>query len=73
MLIVDRIEAGVAICEQDDRTMLTIPLAALPDGVHEGDCLIPQGGGYIVDDAATVQRRGQAASRQRSLLKKKNK
>ena len=56
-LIVDRIEAGIAICEGEGGTFTSIPLSALPRGVREGDCLRPDGDGYIIDKEETARRR----------------
>lgn len=71
LLIIDRIEADIAVCELPDRTMQHIPLSALPGGVREGDCLRPQGDGYRVDAEETERRRQQNAERLRRLLNKK--
>lgn len=62
MLIIDRIEGDFAVCEQDGRAMRTLPLAQLPPGVHEGDCLRETADGYAVDQEETQRRR--AANRE---------
>ena len=57
ILIVDRIEAGFAVCEDAHLALRRIALAALPKGVREGDCLRPDGDGYIIDRDETARRR----------------
>ena len=56
-LIVDRIEAGFAVCEGEGGTFTRISLSELPRGVREGDCLRPDGNGYIIDKEETARRR----------------
>ena len=70
MLIVDRIEGETALCEQADRTMLSIPLAQLPEGVREGDCLICRDGAYTIDTEEAARRRKQNSDRLLRLMKK---
>lgn len=70
MLIVDRIEAGFAICELPDRSRQQIPLDLLPAGLREGDCLRESGGHYRIDRQETDRRRAAAAALFRSLQKK---
>ena len=57
ILIVDRIEAGFAVCEDENRTTTPIALSALPKGVREGDCLRPVDGGYVIDADEAARRR----------------
>jgi len=62
MIIVDRIENGLAVCEIDG-VMQDIPLSKISSGVHEGDVLIDEGNGsfYSIDVATTAQRRADIA------------
>lgn len=39
--IVDRIEETTAVCQREDRSVFTLPLSCLPQGVKEGD--VPPG------------------------------
>jgi len=74
MIIVDRIENGVAVCEIDG-TMLDIPLSKISAGICEGDVLIDHSGDgtfYSVDTAKTKQRRAEITKRFEHL-KAKNK
>ena len=63
MLIVDRIESGLAVCEREDGTMITLSLdrfepEAYENGVYrETDC-----GKLIYDEAETIRRREENAA-----------
>lgn len=72
ILIVDRLEAGFAVCELPGRAALTLPVAELPAGVGEGDCLrLDQTSGrYVVDQAETDRRRAANRDLFRRLLAK---
>lgn len=51
-LSVDRIENGVAVCEDDDGKKYEICLKELPPGAGEGSVLARgRDGGYILDEA----------------------
>jgi hypothetical protein len=58
MIIVDRIENDIAVCEIDD-AMIDIPLSKISKGVREGDVLIATSdcSFYTIDVAMTEQRR----------------
>jgi len=56
-LIIDRIEADLAVCESKGGTFTQIPLSALPRGVREGDCLRLDGENYVIDTEETARRR----------------
>ena len=56
MLIIDRIEEGRAVCEDEDGRQVI--LTEFPDGVTEGDVLVSnESGQLIVDSSLTDQRR----------------
>ena len=42
--IVDRIEETTAVCQREDRSVFTLPLSCLPQGVKEGDVLREENG-----------------------------
>ena len=70
MLVIDRIEGGIAVCETEDGRR-ELPLAGLPAGVREGDCLFLDGDGrWHVDEQLTRQRREETAKRLRALFGK---
>ena len=60
MIIVDRIENGIAVCEINGKTIKDIPLSKISNNVHEGDVLIDNSGDgsfYVVDVETTKQRK----------------
>ncbi|MBQ2756327.1 MAG: DUF3006 domain-containing protein [Oscillospiraceae bacterium] len=63
-LIVDRIEVGVAVCENEDGGYEHISVEKLPEGVKEGDCIVEKDGVMTADETETAQRR----ERMRSLM-----
>lgn len=69
MLIIDRIEGEFAVCEAEGRVFRTLPLADLPQGVKEGDCLRESGGCYAVDTEETARRRAENVRRMRAMFK----
>ena len=42
--IVDRIEETTAVCQREDRSVFTLPLSCLPQGVKEGDVIREENG-----------------------------
>ena len=58
MMIIDRIENGIAVCEADG-VMMDIPLSRISGGAREGDVLRDKGDGSFltVDPLATEGRR----------------
>jgi len=58
MIIVDRIENGIAVCEIDG-AMIEIALSKISSDVKEGDVLANTGDGesYTIDIATTKQRK----------------
>ena len=69
-LIVDRLEEGYAVCEQEDRSMVRIPTDRLPAGVREGDVLAAQGGRYRADQATAQKRKDEIENKRRLLFGK---
>ncbi|MBR6790712.1 MAG: DUF3006 domain-containing protein [Oscillospiraceae bacterium] len=61
MIIIDRIEENVAVCETDEG-QLRLDLAGLPD-VREGDVLTEKDGSWQVDADETARRREQIRRR----------
>ena len=57
MLIVDRIEGSVAVCEDEKANPIRIGLDQLPENVSEGDVLVQHEGQYQIDISATAGRR----------------
>lgn len=67
-LIVDRIEAGFAVCETPDRTPQCISLDSLPDGVGAGSVLREEGGAFVLLEAETEARRAALFALQQALF-----
>ena len=74
MIIIDRIENGIALCEIDGE-MQDIPLSRISGNAREGDVLIENGDGSFltIDVSATAQRRAAIAERFERLKARKNK
>lgn len=69
-LIVDRIEAGFAVCENIDRTYTNVSLYLLPEDVKEGDVITKdENGDYIIDADKTAERRQRIKKLLNSLWK----
>jgi hypothetical protein len=65
MIIVDRIENEIAVCEINDK-MIGIPLSKISNGVREGDVIIDSNGDgsfYTIDAATTKQRKTDITAR----------
>lgn len=60
MIIIDRIEDGVATLEFPDRVMCEIPASELPENAREGDCFILTEDGELKLDEDESSRRRQA-------------
>lgn len=65
MLIIDRIEEGIALCEGENGERVS--LAVFPFGAKEGDVLTQTDSGWQVDAAETEKRRQQALSYTRRI------
>jgi hypothetical protein len=63
-IIIDRIENGLAVCEQDGKTV-DISIAKIGGSVREGDILRENddGTGYLVAKEETEQRRADIKAR----------
>ena len=54
--IIDRLEEEMAVCENESREMIPIPLKELPPGAQEGDVILEQDVVFCVDSGATEKR-----------------
>lgn len=70
MLVIDRIEEGIAVCEGGEGRV-ELPVQSLPDGAQEGDCLYLQEGVWQIDREETLRRRQQNHSRAAGLFARK--
>lgn len=66
MLIIDRIEDGIAVIE-DGNSRLEIPAEMLGENIREGDVVIPENGLYIKDENASAARRDEIIKLQNDL------
>ncbi|OCA90164.1 DUF3006 domain-containing protein [Pradoshia sp. D12] len=57
ILIVNRIEGNLAVCEKTDKSMVDVELSKLPVDVREGDILIEKDGNYKLDLTQTERRK----------------
>ena len=48
--IIDRFEGNYAVCEAEDKTMVSIPKYKLPLDCKEGDCLVSDSEGMLQKD-----------------------
>ena len=55
--IIDRLEEGIAVCENELKKLISIPKDLLPDGLKEGDVLEEQEGRVLRDEQGTEARR----------------
>ena len=69
MIIVDRIENGIAICEIENE-FTEISLLDISGNVREGAVLIKTNGNYVVDEDSTSQRKKDIFEKQRRLFSK---
>lgn len=65
--IVDRLEGGIAVCEDENKAFVDIPAEKLPDGVQSGDIIVENDGIFAVDRSATDKRREEMSALQNSL------
>jgi len=56
-LSVDRIHGHIALCEDENRNIVEIPLQKLPRGVREGSVLRVLDGAYVLDAEEEAKRR----------------
>lgn len=55
--IIDRLEEGIAVCENELKKLISIPRDQLPDGSKEGDVLEELEGRFSRSDQETEARR----------------
>ena len=68
---VDRIENGIAVCEDGEQNIINIELSLLPDRVREGDIIETTEKGFAVRRSETDDRRKKLAEMQANLCKNK--
>lgn len=68
--IVDRIEEGFAVLQDEQEQIHTIPLTELPSPVRQGDVLLFENSAYTVDVEETRARRERILRLQNRLRKR---
>ena len=66
---IDRFEGEFAVLEDENRNMIDVPKALLPEEAKEGDVLILSNDLYLVDQEETMRRRQDVQKRLERLLK----
>lgn len=66
MLIIDRIEDGIAVIENEN-TRFEVSAEMLAENVKEGDVVVSENGLYIKDENATAIRRDEIIKLQNDL------
>lgn len=66
--IIDRIEENTAVCQREDRSVFTLPLSRLPQGVKEGDVLREENGVFKADPDETAERRKRIQEKMKRLF-----
>ena len=66
--IIDRLEEGIAVCENELKKLISIPKDLLPDGLKEGDVLEEQEGRFLRDEQGTEARRKEMRKKLRDLF-----
>lgn len=67
MLIVDRIENGIAVIEEDGNSHFEIKCGQLPMSIREGDVIKSENGRYVIDYDATQQLRTEMKNLQNKI------
>lgn len=65
--IVDRMEGGLAVCEDDKGNTVNLKLSQLPKNIRSGDIIKCSGGRFELDREAADERRAKLAALQDSL------
>lgn len=65
-MVVDRIENGIAVIENEDGTHIEVKCAVLPMSIREGDAVKLENGRYVIDYDMTDKYRADS----KNLLKK---
>ena len=68
--IIDRLEEGIAVCENELKKLISIPKDQLPDGSKEGDVLEELEGRFSRSDEETEARRKEMRKNLMDLFEK---
>lgn len=67
-LSIDRIENGIAVCEDNKRKRVEIPLSQIDGSPKEGDVIDEVNGRYVIDQKETTKRRAAVFRLQQKLF-----
>ena len=67
MISVDRIEEGIAVCEENGN-MISLPVSSLPNSTKEGDILTLSENGWILSKKNSEKRKNSLLDLQNSLF-----
>ncbi len=68
---VDRIENGIAACEDENGNMQAFPVSDLPAGLGEGDIFTAEDGVFAISADETAERKNKIADLQKNIFTKK--
>ncbi|MBC8570954.1 DUF3006 domain-containing protein [Zongyangia hominis] len=71
-ICIDRLEEGVAVCQDESGAKLEIPAVRLPAGAMEGDWLLFDGARFFPDPERTRREREKVKNLFHSLKKRRN-
>lgn len=67
--VIDRLEETLAICENDDKEIISVSRKELPEAAIEGDVIALQDDGiWILDSESTKKRRERIRKKMMNLL-----
>jgi hypothetical protein len=66
MIIVDRVEGKLAVCESDGR-MMDVPIKLIRGKVRDGVVIVEGGGFYLVDEEATKKRENEVKDKSKGV------
>lgn len=67
--IIDRIEKGIAVCEDENKNIINIPKYKLPSGIKEGDIIIEHEGFLKIDNDGTLAEHERIKNKMNKLFK----
>jgi len=70
MLIIDRIENGIAVIENDDGSHFEMKCGQLPMSIREGDVIKSENGRYVIDYEMTQKCRDEIRNLQKKIQEK---
>ena len=70
-MVVDRIENGIAVIENDDGSHFEVKCGVLPMSIREGDATKTENGRYVIDYEMTEKYRSNAKNLLNKLREKK--